>query len=47
MTDRDARRANMKAAYEKIDTVLTPEQRTELHAKLDAMHQQNAPAHAQ
>jgi Spy/CpxP family protein refolding chaperone len=47
VTDRDPKRANMKAAYAKIDTVLTPAQRTELHAKLDAMRAQNATAHAQ
>jgi len=41
VTDRDQRRANMKAAMDKVEAVLTPAQRTELHAKLDAMHQQN------
>ncbi len=39
VTDRDARRANMKAAYAKIDSVLTPAQRTQFHTKLDAMRQ--------
>jgi Spy/CpxP family protein refolding chaperone len=32
--DPATRRANYKAAFEKIDTILTPEQRTQLHAKL-------------
>jgi Spy/CpxP family protein refolding chaperone len=40
VTDRDQKRANMKAAYAKVETVLTPAQRTELHAKMEAMHQQ-------
>jgi Spy/CpxP family protein refolding chaperone len=47
VTDRDQKRANMKAAYAKVDTVLTPAQRTQLHAKLDAMRQQNQTTHAQ
>lgn len=47
VTDRDQKRANMKAAYAKVDTVLSPAQRTELHAKIDAMRQQNASAHTQ
>jgi Spy/CpxP family protein refolding chaperone len=47
VTDRDERRANMKAAMGKIDTVLTPAQRTELHAKMDAMRAQGQPAHTQ
>ena len=46
VTDRDARRANMKAAFDKVDTVLTPAQRTELHSKLAAARQQ-PDAHAQ
>lgn len=41
VTDRDVRRTNMKAAYAKVDTVLTPAQRTELHAKMDAMREQS------
>jgi Spy/CpxP family protein refolding chaperone len=36
LTDRDAKRANMRAAFAKIDTVLTPPQRTKLHAQMDA-----------
>jgi Spy/CpxP family protein refolding chaperone len=32
--DPATRRANYKAAFEKIDTILTPDQRTQLHAKL-------------
>jgi Spy/CpxP family protein refolding chaperone len=47
VTDREQRRANFKAAYAKIDDVLTPAQRTQFHAKMDAMHQQNEPAHTQ
>lgn len=39
--DRDARRANVQAAFKKIDTVLTPAQRQELHAKLDAMRKEH------
>ncbi len=46
VTDRDQRRANMKAAFEKIDTVLTPAQRTQFHTKLAAARAQE-PAHAQ
>jgi len=43
---RTTMRANMKAAYAKIDTVLTPAQRTQFHAKMDAMrakYQKNRP----
>jgi Spy/CpxP family protein refolding chaperone len=40
VTDREQRRANMKAALAKIDTVLTPAQRTALHAKMDAARRQ-------
>ena len=47
VTDRDTRRANMKAALSKVETVLTPSQRTALHAKMDAMRQQNQTAHPQ
>jgi Spy/CpxP family protein refolding chaperone len=46
VTDRDQRRANMKAAMGKVEAVLTPAQRTELHAKMDAMHQQNQAPHS-
>jgi len=45
--DPETRRANFKAAFAKIDAVLTPDQRTKLHAKLDEMRkerQQGAPA---
>jgi Spy/CpxP family protein refolding chaperone len=37
VTDRDQRRANMKAAFAKIDAVLTPEQRDQLHKQMQAM----------
>ena len=47
VTDRDARRANMKAAYAKFDTVLTPAQRTQFHAKMDAMRRQYQSTHPQ
>ncbi len=47
VTDNDQRHANMKAAYAKVETVLTPDQRTELHAKMDAMRQQDSSAHTQ
>lgn len=39
VTDRDQRRANMKAAFVKIDTVLTPSQRDALHKQMQAMRQ--------
>jgi hypothetical protein len=44
VTDRDQRRANFKAAMTKVEGVLTPAQRTALHAKMDAMRQQSSPA---
>jgi Spy/CpxP family protein refolding chaperone len=47
VTDRDQKRANMKAAYAKVETVLTPAQRTELHAKMEAMRQQQQQDQAQ
>jgi Spy/CpxP family protein refolding chaperone len=47
VTDRDERRANMKTAYGKIDNVLTPAQRTQFHAKMEAMRQQYQSAHPQ
>jgi len=47
VTDRDQRRANMKAAMTKVETVLTPAQRTQLHAKMEAMRQQNQTGHPQ
>jgi hypothetical protein len=37
----------MKAAYAKVETVLTPAQRSELHAKIEAMRQQNQAPHPQ
>lgn len=40
VTDRDQRRANMKGALAKVDTVLTPAQRTEWHAKMEAGRRQ-------
>ena len=46
VTDRDQRRANYKAAMTKVEAVLTPAQRTELHAKLDAMRQPNDAPHS-
>ncbi|HMD03040.1 MAG TPA: Spy/CpxP family protein refolding chaperone [Candidatus Baltobacteraceae bacterium] len=46
--DRETRRANMRAAYDKIETtVLTPPQRAEFQKKLAAMraqYQQHSPA---
>jgi Spy/CpxP family protein refolding chaperone len=42
LTDRDAKRANMRAAFAKIDTVLTPPQRTKLHAQMEAARAQRA-----
>ena len=47
VTDPDTRHANMRAAYKKVDAVLTPAQRTELQAKRDAMRQANPDARAQ
>ncbi len=45
LADRDAKRANMRAAFAKIDTVLTPPQRTKLHAQMEAARaQRNATA---
>ena len=40
LTDRDAKRANMRAAFAKIDTVLTPPQRTKFHAQMEAARAQ-------
>ncbi|HTJ26879.1 MAG TPA: Spy/CpxP family protein refolding chaperone [Candidatus Limnocylindria bacterium] len=37
VTDRDQRRANFRAAFAKIDTVLTPAQRDSLHKQMQAM----------
>jgi Spy/CpxP family protein refolding chaperone len=36
VTDPDQRRANFRAAFAQIDAVLTPAQRSELHAKIEA-----------
>ena len=42
--DPETRRANFKAAFAQIDAILTPDQRTQLHAKLQAMrHNQETP----
>jgi len=35
VTDQDTRRANMKAAFAKVEAVLTPDQRTKLHAEIE------------
>jgi Spy/CpxP family protein refolding chaperone len=39
VTDRDQRRATMKAAFAKVDTVLTPAQRDSFHKQMQAMRQ--------
>jgi Spy/CpxP family protein refolding chaperone len=38
--DRETRRANMQAAFKKVDAVLTPAQRQQFHAKIDAMRKE-------
>jgi Spy/CpxP family protein refolding chaperone len=45
--DRDQKRAAYKTATDKIDTVLTPAQRTEFHAKMDAMRKEHAAQNGQ
>jgi Spy/CpxP family protein refolding chaperone len=40
VTDPETRRSNYKAGFAKIETVLTPDQRTKLHAKLDEMRKE-------
>jgi Spy/CpxP family protein refolding chaperone len=40
VTDPEIRRANYKAGFAKIETVLTPDQRTKLHAKMDEMRKE-------
>ncbi len=45
VTDRDQKRANYKAAMTKVEAVLTPAQRTELHAKMDAMRPPDQAGH--
>jgi Spy/CpxP family protein refolding chaperone len=40
VTDPQVKRANMRAAFAQIDQVLTPDQRTQLHAKLQAARKQ-------
>ncbi len=40
VTDPETRRANYKAGYTKIETVLTPDQRTKLHAKMEEMRKE-------
>jgi len=42
--DPATRRANFQAAIAKIDTVLTPDQRTKLHAKLAQMRSERPPS---
>ena len=38
--DQDTRRANFKAAFAKIDSVLTPDQRTRFRAKMDQIRKE-------
>ena len=47
--DTETRRANMKEAFAQIDAILTPAQRTQLHAKLQAMrtHPETQPSPSQ
>jgi Spy/CpxP family protein refolding chaperone len=42
MTDMQAKRDTMRGAFGKIETVLTPAQRTKLHAERDAYKAQHA-----
>jgi Spy/CpxP family protein refolding chaperone len=42
LTDRQAKRDTMRAAFAQIETVLTPAQRTKLHAERDALKAQRA-----
>jgi Spy/CpxP family protein refolding chaperone len=43
--DPETRKANFKAAFAQIDTILSPDQRTQLHAKLQSMRRnQETPA---
>jgi len=42
LTDRQAKRDNMRAFFGNIETVLTPAQRTKLHAERDALKKQHA-----
>jgi Spy/CpxP family protein refolding chaperone len=44
LTDRQAKRDTMRAAFAQIETVLTPAQRTKLHAERDALKAQQAGA---
>jgi Spy/CpxP family protein refolding chaperone len=44
MTDIQAKRDTMRGAFGKIETVLTPAQRTKLHAERDAFKAQHASA---
>ena len=47
--DPETRHANMKEAFAQIDAILTPAQRTQLHAKLQAMraHPETQPTQSQ
>jgi Spy/CpxP family protein refolding chaperone len=40
VTDPETRRANYKAGYAKIETVLTPDQLSKFHAKMDQMRKE-------
>jgi Spy/CpxP family protein refolding chaperone len=41
LTDRDAKRANMRAAYAKVEAALSPPQRQKLQAERDALRAQH------
>jgi Spy/CpxP family protein refolding chaperone len=45
VTDRMQRRANMRAALKKVETVLTPAQAKVFHAKMDEMRKQWQQSH--
>lgn len=45
VTDRDQKHANYKAAMTKVEAVLTPAQRTELHTKMDAVRAPDQTGH--
>lgn len=44
--DPDTRRATMRAAFAKVQAILTPEQRTQFQAKLAALRAQDSPPQA-
>jgi len=44
--DPDTRRATMRAAFTKVEAILTPEQRTQFQAKLAALRVQQPPSAA-